>query len=33
LALDLPEETKRIILAAIEREKDALAALAKHEVS
>ena len=33
LALDLPEATKRIVLAAVEREKDALAALAKREVS
>ena len=33
LALDLPEETTRIVLAAVEREKDALAALAKREVS
>ena len=33
LALDLPEATLRIVLAAVEREKDALAALAKREVS
>ena len=33
LALDLPEATTRIVLAAVEREKDALAALAKREVS
>lgn len=33
LALDLPEATQRIVLAAVDREKDALAALAKREVS
>ncbi len=33
LALDLPEDTKRIVLAAVEREKDRLSAMAKHEVS
>ncbi len=32
LALDLPEATRRIVLAAVEREKDTLAALAKHEM-
>lgn len=32
LALDLPEATRRIVLAAVEREKDTLATLAKHEV-
>ncbi|MGE4612010.1 MAG: DUF4202 domain-containing protein [Paracoccaceae bacterium] len=32
LALDLPPETTRIVLAAVEREKDNLAALAKVEV-
>ena len=32
LALDLPEDTKRIVLAAVEREKDRLSAMAKHEV-
>lgn len=32
LALDLPEDTKRIVLAAVEREKDRLAVMAKHEV-
>lgn len=32
LALDLPEDTKRIVLAAVEREKDKLAALAKLEM-
>lgn len=32
LALDLPEATRRIVLAAVERERDTLAALAKHEV-
>ena len=32
LALDLPDETKRIILAAVEREKDKLAAMAKVEM-
>ncbi|PCJ76785.1 MAG: hypothetical protein COA53_00775 [Rhodobacteraceae bacterium] len=33
LALDLPEATTRIVLAAVEREKDMLAVLAKREVS
>lgn len=33
LALDLPAETTRIVLAAVELKKDALAALAKREVS
>ena len=33
LALDLPEDTKRIVLAAVEREKDRLSAMAKHEIS
>ena len=33
LALDLPEATTRIVLAAVEREKDMLAMLAKREVS
>lgn len=33
LALDLPPETARIVMAAVEREKDTLAALAKHEQS
>jgi hypothetical protein len=32
LALDLPEDTQRIVLAAVEREKDKLAALAKLEM-
>lgn len=31
LALDLPPETARIVLAAVEREKDTLAAMAKRE--
>jgi hypothetical protein len=29
LALDLPERTRRLVLAAVEREKDTLAKLAK----
>ncbi len=33
LALDLPEATTRIVLAAVEREKDMLAVMAKREVS
>ena len=33
LALDLPEATTRIVLAAVEREKETLARLAEHEVS
>jgi hypothetical protein len=33
LALELDERTKRIVAAALEREKKALAALAKHEVA
>ncbi len=33
LALDLPEKTTRIVLAAVELKKDQLAALAKREVS
>lgn len=32
LALDLPDATRRIVLAAVEREKDTLAAQAKREV-
>ncbi len=32
LALDLPEKTRRIVLAAVEREKDTLARLAEREV-
>ena len=31
LALDLPPETTRIVLAAVEREKDTLAAMAARE--
>lgn len=31
LALDLPDATKRIVLAAVEREKDTLAAMAERE--
>jgi len=32
LALNLPTDTKRIVLAAVEREKDRLAVMAKHEI-
>ena len=31
LALDLPPETTRIVLAAVEREKDVLAKMAERE--